>query len=355
MIRSLALPLLAFALSAAPIAAQEAGTPRPVVSEIITNASASLRAFPGLVRASQEVNLAFLVGGMLESRDIRLGDAVKAQQLLARLNQTSLADDATAAQANLRAALAQAEIAQQAYARAEELNRRGVASVSVLETAQATMQTSAAAARAAQAAVTRAEDAAAYASLRAPQDGVITAILAEPGTTLTAGQPIATLASAEGREAVIDVPSAYLPLFEPEAKFLISARLGGPSASDHPLAGRVRLIEPVADSAARMHRLRITLDDADGLRLGSLITARLDLEAEQVLSLPVSALQRLDSGPQVWRITPERRLEPVPVTLGPEIDGRVIVTKGLHEGDEILTRGIQAAHAGQSVGERITP
>lgn len=330
-------------------------TARPVVSEIVTSVSANLRSFPGLIRSAQEVNLAFLAAGRLESRPVNLGDRVKASDLVARLNQTSLEEDAAAARAALQAAKAQAQIAQQSYTRAQELHRRGVAPQSSLEAAQAAMQTSAANALAAQEAVTRAEDAASYATLLAPQDGVITAILAEPGTTVTAGQPIATLASDGAREAVIDIPADYLPLLQPQAKFRILPRNTGNMDASQAQSGTLRLIEPVADAGARMHRLRIALED-DSLRLGSLVTVQLDFDESPMLSLPQSAVMQTENGEaQVWRITPDRTLEAVPIALGPVLDGRVIVTRGISPGDEILTKGASAAQAGQSVGERITP
>ena len=56
---------------------------------------------------------------------------------------------------------------------------------------------------------------------------------------------------------------------------------------------------------------------------------------------------------RVWRITAERRLQAVPVELGPEIEGRIIIRSGLDEGDEVLIRGIHAATEGQTVGQRI--
>lgn len=352
------LAALATALLCSTAFAQDAptGNPapaRPVVSEIVTSATANLRSFPGLIRSAQEVNLAFLAAGRLESRPVRLGERVKAQELVAKLNRSALEDDAAAARAALQAAEAQAQIARQSYARAQELNRRGVAPQSSLEQAQAAMQTSAANALAAQEAVTRAEDAASYANLLAPHDGIITAILAEPGTTVTAGQPIATLASDGAREAVIDIPADYLPLLQPQTKFRILPRSASLMGESRAQTGRLRLIEPVADAGARMHRLRIALED-DSLRLGSLVTVQLDFDESPVLSLPQSALVTdANGGSQVWRVTAQRRLEAVPVTLGPVIEGRAIIRHGITPGDEILTRGAPAAQAGQQVGERI--
>lgn len=345
-------PIAALALGSllalsAPLSAQDA--PRPVYSEVIVPSSANFRSFPGIVKATREVNLAFLAAGTIETRQVRLGDEVAADAIIATLDEGSLRDDAIAARASLRGAEAQASMAQQAYDRVSQLNRNGVAADSNLEAAKAARDTAAAAADAARSAVARAEDAARYATLRAPSAGIITAIHAEPGMTVSAGQPIVTLAAGEGREAVIDVPTAFLPLFSDRMGFSVMPRIAGGEA----VAGTLRLIEPVADRGARMHRVRVSLDETS-LRIGSLVDVSPNLDEGNVVSVPASAIDTRDGKTRVWRIGEGRVLQPVDVTLGAEIEGRTIVLTGIGEGDEILTRGIQSAEPGQIVGERIS-
>ena len=336
---------LALFLSTSPLLAQE--TPRPVVSEMVISSAADFRSFPGIVRATREVNLAFLTAGTIDTRPVSLGDAVDADAVLATLDESSLRDDAIAARASLRSAEAQAAMASKAYERVQELNRRGVAATSNLEAARAAMDSAKAAADAARSTVTRAEDAERYASLRTPSSGIVTAIHAEPGMTVAAGQKIVTLAAGDGREAVIDVPNAFLPLFTTEMSFSVTPRLAG----GEPVSGKLRLIEPVVDRAARMHRVRVELQGGE-LRLGSLVDVSPALDEGDILTLPSSAIDKREEAPRVWRIAEGRVLEAVEVTLGPDIEGRVIVLSGVSEGDEILTRGIETATEGQVVGER---
>ena len=146
---------------------------------------------------------------------------------------------------------------------------------------------------------------------------------------------------------MIDVPTEVMAILPQDARFSIMPRHStGPA-----IPGRLRLIEPVADSSTRSHRLRITLEgEAAGLRLGSMVSASLDIPTTPVLTLSRKAL--LASG-QVWRIGSGRRAEAVSVTLGAEIGDRVIVKDGLKSGDEVLIRGIHSIEAGQTLGERI--
>ncbi|GHG94072.1 efflux RND transporter periplasmic adaptor subunit [Pseudodonghicola xiamenensis] len=342
--------VLALAMALPAHAETEAPTPRPVVTEIVTSEATRLRSFPGVIKATVETTLAFQTSGRIATRPTELGDTVKTAEVLATLDQITLAEDVTTARAALKAAQAEAELAAQSLTRVEELNRRGVASAAQLEAATAQHQATTASVRAAEADLTSAEDAERYGTLRAPADGVVIKVEADPGTTVSQGTPVLTLATEAGREAVIDVPTEVLAILQPDARFSIRPR----SPNGPAVPGKLRLIEPVADSSTRSHRLRITLEgNAPSLRLGSLVTAALDVPATPLLTVSKSALFTGPSGPTVWRVGAHRTAEMVPVTLGAEIGERVVVTAGLTAGDEILVRGIHSVQAGQTLGKRI--
>ena len=326
--------------------------PHPVVTEIVTDSVMERRGFPGVIAAEVEATLAFQTAGQIARRPVDLGTKVQAGQVLAELDQITLAEDVAAAKAGLRAATAQAEFAAQSLARAEELFRRGVTPAAALEAVQARAAAARAAVEAARADLTRARDAARFGTLSAPAAGVISLVLAEPGTVVTPGMPVLRLATEAGREAVIDVPDEVLAVIPPEARFRISTR-GEETVTTK---GRLRLIEPVADASTRAHRLRITLDDAgQGFRLGTLITARLDLPEASLLTLPATAIFETDGQAQVWRLGPDRRAEAVAITPGRRIGDRVVVQSGLSTGDEVLIRGIHSVQPGDKLGPRVTP
>ncbi len=48
-------------------------------------------------------------------------------------------------------------------------------------------------------------------------------------------------------------------------------------------------------------------------------------------------------------------VEAVPITIGPEVEGRVLVLEGLEAGDEIVIRGVNSLTDGQAVGRRVDP
>ncbi|KQB15577.1 efflux RND transporter periplasmic adaptor subunit [Rhodobacter capsulatus] len=352
MIRPLSLLLLALAPAIPPAPALAEALVRPVVSEIVTGSAIATRDFPGVIAAEVETTLGFQTAGRIETRPVNLGDAVTAGQVLATLDQVTLAEDVAAAEAGLRAARAEADFARQSLERAQELQRRGVAPLATLEAAAAKAAAARAAVDRARADLSRARDAERFGRMSAPSAGVVSQILAEPGAVVTPGTPVLRLATAAGREAVIDVPDEMLAVLPKDARFTIETRGDGPQT----LPGRLRLIEPVADASTRAHRLRISLEGGgQALRLGTLVTARLDLPEAPLLTLPLAAIRPDTDPPQVWRLGPDRRAEAVPVTLGQRLDDRVVITSGLTAGDEVVIRGIRSITPGQSLGPRVSP
>lgn len=380
--------------------AESSAALRPVLSEIMAHGAQDIRAFPGLIVAMTEVDLGFQTAGRIATREVSVGDTVRKDMVLATLDQVTLEQDVEAAQAGLNAAQAAAHLAGQSLERVQELARRGVAAPAQLEAARAQADATSAQLVAAQADLSRARDAAQFAVLRAPMDGIIIATQAEEGMGVAAGTVVVTLATKAGREAVIDVPSEMIGLLPQGARFTVRRRAETHLRFPAPISGRLRLIEPVADANTRARRLRVTLENAgEDLRLGSLVTAELVSAAHPVLTVPRNAIVSdpadLEAagatgvnGPIVWRITgTPRHVEAVTVTLADQIDaavasdgpaqstldgaaraphpelfdapisephlaGRVIVVAGLRAGDEILTHGVHSVHQGMVIGER---
>ena len=279
--------------------------------------------------------LAFQTTGRIATRLVKEGDRVKTGDTLATLDQITRGDDVAAAQAALDAARRQAALAGQSLARIEELRHRGAAAMSRFEGAVAQRDSAVAAVVAATADLARAQDAARYGTLTAPADGVVIAVSAEPGTIVTPGTAVMTLAAEDRLEVIVDVSSDVPAVLPPDARFTIRPR--------------------IHSGAAARGRLRLTLEGvAPTIRIGSLVTAALDSPDQPVLTVPMIALHDTPQGPTVWRVAaPDRRAQSVAVTLGVAVDARVIVTGGLQPGDEILVRGVNSVREGPILGERL--
>ena len=184
-----------------------------------------------------------------------------------------------------------------------------------------------------------------YTVLTAPHAGVITALEAEAGQVLVAGQTVARLARPEELEIAVSVPEHRLRDFTRRAQYQVSLW----SAPGSSYAGRLREISPVADPATRTYAARIAVRGEDS-RLGIGMTAELRVlgGGGSAPRLPVSAVFHRGGKPAVW-IVRDGQVELVPVSTGELHGNDVAITAGLETGQRVVTAGVNRLEPGQRV------
>lgn len=328
--------------------------PRPVVSVIVEPASRYQRSVPGAIAARTQVNLGFQTLGRVVMRDVDTGERVQQGQVLARLDPEDLTGQVRAAQAAVQAAQVQLDTAIATEDRVRRLAARNVASTAQLEQAQQALAAAQSAASQAQSELLRAQDAAGFATITAPFDGVISAVFESPGAVVQAGAPVVQLSAEDQAEAVIDLPETTLAQLPDDPPLTVWDAMNPAGAT----SARIDRIEPLADSATRTRRVHLRLDDATGFRLGALIRVRIDEGHAQVLALPQAALWMRDDLAHVWRVTRGDQgasVAAVAVSTGAALGDQVAITGGLVAGDEVVIRGVHSLAEGQPVGRRISP
>ena len=337
------------ALAGCSAKAPEAEVIRPVLTSVATSEDATVEGFVGVIAAQVSIAQSFRIGGTLLTRSVEIGDAVTQGQALATLDATSYALALDTAQANLLSAQAQAANAKDAEARLRGLNQTDVVSQSGLE--QAVQQSAAADASLAQAEarLTQAKAQLGYATLSSSIDGVVTAVGAEPGAVIAAGQSIVTIAQPAARDLVIDVPQDVAAGLKLGDAFEVSPQL----APDQVAAGVLREIAPQADPVTRTWRLKIGLTHpSDHFWLGTTATARRAAEVKGQIRLPETAIRRDGTTEAVWVVTGEGDMGTVhltPVKTGPDGDGKVSILEGLSGGERVVTAGVNSLVEGQKV------
>lgn len=317
--------------------------------------SSTLVVFPGSVSARTETTLSFRVAGKLVERPAQLGQQVAAGALLARIESQDLRLAQHAAMADVEAAESALLLAQGEHLRFEALRQRGHAGQSALDqrlNAVRTAQARADQARAQWELAKRAED---YAQLRSDAPGVVTEVLAEPGSVLAAGEAVVRLAVNGEREVRIEVPEGQTAALSSASRIAVElfARPG------HHYAGRLREISPQANPRLRMHEARITLlDFGESAHLGATATvfAVRDLPAgrSSAFLLPATALGNLEDGtPVAWtvRASADGNLLAQPQTLSilQYLPEGVIVAAPFHPADRVVQSGVHRLRAGQAV------
>jgi multidrug efflux system membrane fusion protein len=321
---------------------------RPVRAEQVGAASSpSGSRYAGEVRARYETDLAFRVGGRISSRRVDAGSRVVAGQVIATLDPQDYALAASAADSQLVAARAEAQLAQQDLQRYTELRARNFIAQAELDRRRMTADAAEARVKALSAEAARQANQRAYTSLNAPYPGVIARIDAEPGQVVATGQTVAQLARTGELEAVVSVPENELDKLGAARK--LSIRLW--SAPGKIYAGKLRELSPIADAATRTYRARIAFARPDDdVKLGMTATVEAALVAAESLSVAQSALYRVNSQPQVWVVdTTTGQVTPRAVQLGPLAGERVAVVSGLKPGEWVVTAGVHKLAQGQKV------
>lgn len=288
-------------------------------------ADGALRA-SGLVAFKSETTLAFPASGVVETLNVDSGARVRAGQVLATLRRTTVGAD-----------VAEAEIAkqtaQQTFDRLTRLHAAGAASQADLDNARLALE--------------RVRD---NISLVAPASGTILRREVERSQVVTQGQPVFTL----GEASTGVIVRAQLSSVEVgRVKVGDAAQIS--IAGRETRAGKVSLIVPKMADGMGSFEVEVRFDDPAGLRSGEV--AEVEIAAAGAASsaapgflIPAISLidARADQG-MVYVVGEDGKAKRRAVQLEGLVDGGVVVTGGLNEGDAVITRGASMVRDGDPV------
>lgn len=323
--------------------------PRPVRSILAElTASADVLRLPGEIRPRIESRLGFRVGGKLLQRKVSVGDRVVPGQVLARLDPTDLAPALQAQQAQLESARTDRDLAAVELDRLRSLKTQNYISQGSLDRQQATYDSAVSRLNAAQAQLRQARNAIDFQIMYADAAGVVTAVEAEVGQVVSAGQPVVRVAQTAEREVAVNIPEADLD----DVRRVKAWSVMVPALGDRVIAAKIRELSPIADPASRTYAARLTLSGKlDDIALGMTALVQSSAQGGQsTIVLPLSALYSRDGKTRVWRVDMSNRtVEPVEVKTAGLLDDSVRITSGISAGDRIVTAGANLLQAGQPV------
>jgi len=184
---------------------------RPVLATKVRAAQDSApRHYPGVVKPRREADLGFRAGGRILAREVDVGARVSQGQVIARLDDGDIALGVRAAEADLASAEANAAMTATEAARSRTLAAGGWASAAIDDQRQAAARSAAQRAESARAALKLARNKLDHTVLRAPADGVVTAVLADRGTVVAEGAPVLRLAESGTMEVEVQLPETAL-------------------------------------------------------------------------------------------------------------------------------------------------
>lgn len=345
--------IVAFALLATTVAGCKKQVPpapeaRPVRTITIEQGAAGETiSLTGQVRAKDNESLAFRIDGRLIERPVNMGDELKPGQLVGRLNPQNQVDAVRVAEAQLSAAQARLTEAQKTFWRQQELLKNGWTPRAQFDNAQQALLSAQAMVDTNKALLREAQEQLSYTALYADAPGAVTAVGAEPGEVVHAGQMVAQVARKGGRDAVFDVPEQLLRT-SPRDPVVEIALTNDPTVK---ATGRVREVAPQANAATRTFEVKVGLiDPPAAMRLGSTVTGSIRLAPPPGVEVPASALTEADGHPAVWVVDPHKQTVSLRAVTVLRYDAAtVVISKGLERGDIVVTAGAQVLRPGQPV------
>lgn len=325
----------------------------PVHPDTGSAGGAAIR-YPVEVAPRYSTPMSFRVPGKLVERKVRIGDAVKKGESLARLDPLDAEKQAASAQAALDAAEHRLVFAKQQLDRDTAQSTQNLIAASQLEQTQDAFSAAQAGQEQAAAQLIVARNNLQYNTLVADHDGVITSENADTGQVVAAGQAVYGLAWSGDTDVTLDAAASDL------ARITVgqAASVTFAALPEHTFQARVREITPAADPQSRTYRVRLTLEQP-----GSLV--RLGMTGDAVLTpvsgapgsttaatftVPSTAIFHKGSAPAVWVVNASSStLELHEVAVRSYSDHSTLVTGGLKDGDTIVLAGVHAVYAGEKV------
>ncbi len=285
----------------------------------------------GQVRAKDQVSLAFRLDGRMIERPINVGDVVTAGQVVARLDPQNEQNALRSAQANLASFEAVLTQARLAFERQQALIKDGWTPHAKFDEARQAFLTAQAQVDSAEAQLRTAQDQLSYATLSADAPGAVTAVGAEPGEVIHAGQMIVQIARQGGRDAVFDVPEELIRT-GPRDPLVEIALTQDPQVK---ATGRVREVSPQADATTRTFQVKVgIINPPEAMRLGSTITGRIKLSAPPGVEIPASALTEANGRPAVWVVDSQSQTVSLRNVVILRYDvASVVISQGLDTGE----------------------
>lgn len=305
--------------------------------------------YSGDIRARYESQLGFRTSGKIVARLVDVGSHVKRGQPLLQLDPTQETLQVAAASAEVDGAKSRVAQAKTDLHRIEQLLVRNFASQAELDQQRLVLSQAEAQLRSALARQQLNSNLRGYTTLVADRDGVVSAISAEAGQVVAAGQPVVTVAADGEREVRISIPESRVD----ELRNAKSLQVGVWAHPGKSWSGTLRELAPDTDSVTRTYSARISIRQPDPamLRLGMTATVFApDVDGNGAIRLPLTAIVDRDGKREVWVVDPKTsRVAAREVSLGSAQNDTVLIVGGLADGETVVSAGVHMLQPGQRV------
>jgi len=280
----------------------------------------------GVVAPNRNVTVAAEEGGVIRTLYVEKGESVAAGQPIAKIDDALL-------QAQLRQAIADAELARETFERQRRLWEE-----EKIGTELAYLQAKYAAERAAANAAVLMERVD-RTTIRAPIAGVLDDRMVEVGSMVSPGAPVARVVDASTLKIEGGVPERFALEVRPGAR----ARVTFDGLDRREVEGRIAFVGAVVDERARTFPIEVSLQNPGRVKPGMVANIGIEYRTlDSAVVVPQEAVLRAAEG-YIAYVAVERGGEAVaearPVVTGPARRGRVVIESGIEPGEAVVVVG----------------
>ena len=315
------------------------GKPALTVSVIkpASQAIKSALAANGSLAAWQEASVSAEVTGLrLIELTASVGDTVAKGQVLARFSQDTLNAEIAATRAQVADAQAASDEARNNGQRARDMEKSGFYSQQAISQWINAEKSANARLDAAKANLTLQELRLSNTTVRAPDDGVITAKPAVLGSVLAPGVELYRLIRQGRLEWRAELTAAELTQVKRGESVLID--VGGKQ-----VAGKVRQIAPTMDSQTRNALVYVDISNADvrnlNLKAGQFLRGSFAGASKSALTVPSTAIVLRDGFNYVFVVNAQGKVAQTKVGTGQRVGNAIEITSGITADSSVVASG----------------
>lgn len=316
---------------------------RPVKMMTVTGAGTeSTRTYPGVVRASKRVDLAFRVSGPLTEVTVDEGQTIKKGQLIARI----LPRDFETAIAKAKADALQSE---QQFNRYQDLYVKKQVSKADFDKYKAENDI-------AKARLKEAEDALDDTYLRAPFTGVIATRYVENFQDVRAKEPIVSLQDISQVEILVDAPESDMARLKARVKLRTHAEFATAPGKQYELV--MKEFSTQADPRTQTYQITLQMRQPDEILVLPGMTASVvaqileDSSKESRIVVPAVAVFSDESGGSlVWVYDAEAMTAAKREVTTGDLAGAdgIVILDGISRGETVVVTAVNQLHEGMKV------
>jgi membrane fusion protein, multidrug efflux system len=308
----------------------------------------------GSLKAANSAFIKARASGELQGLTVREGDAVKAGQVIARIEVTEYAARQQQAQDQADAAKTQIVIAQRQFDNNKALVEQGFISKTALDTSLATLNSAQATHRAALSNVDIAKKAMLDTVLRSPISGVVSQRLAQPGERVGVDTRVVEIIDLKRMELEANISAADALDVKVGQTAMLTIE-----GSATPVSSQVVRINPNTQAGSRNVLVYFSIANAANLRQGLFAQGSLGTAKVSALTVPLSAV-RTDKPTPYVQVLEGNVVKHVSVQMAQRGDvvtagsrETVVAVKGIADNTRVLAGALGTVREGTTI--KFTP